>query len=263
MILKRIFSREEPGQRGPRDARVPDGERVYAIGDIHGCDDLFADLIARIEADNAARGPASTQIVLLGDLVDRGPSSREVVERAIALSQRWPTRWLIGNHEEVFLHALGGDLRILRYFLRIGGATTIHSYGIGSMELTQMPLPELSERLTQLVPENHVDFLDAGEDVIAIGDYLFVHAGIRPGVPIDEQNVSDLRWIREEFLDDKRPHGRVIVHGHTIFDRIQDRGNRIGIDTGAYATGRLTALGLEGADRWYLQTEGEGGDQTP
>lgn len=251
MIFSKLFPREEPAP--VTEARVPDGRRVYAIGDIHGCDDLFAQLIARIEADHAARPPAQMQIVLLGDLVDRGPASRQVVDRAIALSQRWPTRWLVGNHEEVFLHSLAGDQRILRYFVKIGGAATIHSYGISGPEYNSLTIPEIAERLRTLVPESHIDFLDAGEDMIEIGDYLFVHAGVRPGVPLGAQAVSDLRWIREEFLHDRRGHGRVIVHGHTITDAAQDRGNRIGIDTGAYATGRLTALGLEGASRWLLQ----------
>jgi serine/threonine protein phosphatase 1 len=252
-MLNRLFRRRaDPAPA--RIARVPAGQRVYAIGDIHGRDDLFASLLERIEADNASRGPANITLVLLGDLIDRGPASAEVVERAIALrGGPMRLRWLIGNHEEVFLKALGRDPQLMRYFVRIGGASTIHSYGIAGPDYDRLTFEELAEALPHQVPKEHAAFLAAGEDMIAIGDYLFVHAGIKPGIDIDSQHPSDLRWIREHFLDDDRDHGAVIVHGHTITDAVEDRGNRIGIDTGAYASGILTAIGLEGAERWYLR----------
>jgi serine/threonine protein phosphatase 1 len=237
---------------------VPQGQRVYAIGDIHGRDDLFAELIDLIRADNSARGPALVTLILLGDLVDRGPNSAQVVERAIRLRDEFSdTRLLIGNHEECFLAALTGDVRRLRYFMRIGGDATVASYWTGETSLDAATFEEVAEQLPAMVPQAHVDFLGAGEDVIEIGDYIFVHAGIRPGIPIEKQSLGDLRWIREEFLDDERDHGAIVVHGHTIYDDINEWPNRIGIDTGAYKSGVLTAIVLEGQERKYLKTSDE------
>lgn len=236
---------------------VPQGQRVYAIGDIHGRDDLFAELIDLIRADNEARGPAAVTLVLLGDLVDRGPTSAAVVERAIRLKSEFADiRLLIGNHEECFLAALTGDVRRLRYFMRIGGDATVASYWNGDIDLRDATFEEVAEHLPAMVPQAHVDFLGAGEDMIAIGDYVFVHAGIRPGVPLEKQTLTDLRWIREDFLDDDRHHGVMIVHGHTIREDIDEWPNRIGIDTGAYRSGVLTAIILEGSERHYLKTAG-------
>lgn len=236
-------------------ARVPDGERVYAIGDIHGRDDLFALLLNKIVADNAVRGNARTTLILLGDLVDRGPDSAAVVERAMGLDAVFDRfGLLIGNHEECFLAALTGDLKRVRYFVRIGGDATIKSYWRDDAAYSAASFEELADRLPTLVPQSHVAFLGRGEDMIRIGDYVFVHAGVRPGVPLDRQKLSDLRWIREEFLDDDRSHGPMIIHGHTIRDDVDEWTNRIGIDTGAYLSGKLTAIGLERENRWFLTT---------
>jgi serine/threonine protein phosphatase 1 len=253
MILSRLFSRPTKQTALPA---IPEGRRVYAIGDVHGCLSLFDRLLARIDADNEARHPADVTLILLGDLVDRGPDSAGVVERAIQLQDRGGDfRWLLGNHEEVFLKALSGDPAAMRYFVRIGGGPTIHSYGLDGDEYRGMAFDELAEAFPRLVPERHRRFLQSAEEKIAIGDYLFVHAGIRPGVGIEQQRSSDLRWIRDDFLDDGSDHGCVVVHGHTIFDEVQVRPNRIGIDTGAYATGRLTAVGLQGTERWFITAE--------
>ncbi|MBL9066201.1 MAG: serine/threonine protein phosphatase [Sphingopyxis sp.] len=234
---------------------VPDGRRVYAIGDIHGRDDLFAELIGLIRTDNIARGHADVTLILLGDLVDRGPHSAEVVERAIGLKEEFPdTRLLIGNHEECFLAALTGDVRRLRYFMRIGGDATVRSYWKDESGFLEASFEEVAKHLPGKVPVEHVRFLGSGEDVIEIGDYIFVHAGIRPGVSLEKQSLGDLRWIREEFLDDERDHGAMVIHGHTIYDDVCEWPNRIGIDTGAYRSGILTAIVLEGAERSYLKT---------
>lgn len=244
-------------------SRIPTGQRVYAIGDIHGCDDLFAALLKKIEADDAARPAAKTVLILLGDLVDRGPDSAGVVERASRLGAPFDAvRLLIGNHEECFLAALTGDVKRLRYFIRIGGDATIKSYWRDDEAYAAATFEELAERLPALVPQSHVDFLGRGDDMIEIGDYVFVHAGVRPGVPLDRQKLSDLRWIREEFLDGDLSHGVTVVYGHTISNEVNEAPGRIGIDTGAYATGRLTALGLEGDERWILDT-GDGLDGSP
>lgn len=231
--------------------------RVYAIGDIHGRADLFAQLLAKIEADDAAREPARTEIILLGDLVDRGPDSRGVIELAIALKARRPgTRWLHGNHEEMFLLCLAGDRSVLPVFLRNGGDTTLESYGLTPAEIDTLDARALAEREGQLVPESHIEFLRTSEDLIVLGDYAFVHAGVRPGVPLRAQRISDLRWIREEFLDSDTPLERIVVHGHSIAPEVEERPHRIGIDTGAFASGRLTAMGFEANQRWVLQTGG-------
>lgn len=232
---------------------IPEGQRVYAIGDIHGRDDLFAQLVDMIRADHAARGPAEVTLILLGDLIDRGPRSAEVIERAMSLNAEFPdTRLLIGNHEECFLAALAGDVRRLRYFMRIGGDATVRSYWKDDASLASASFEEVAERLPQLVPAEHVKFLGEGEDVIEIGDYAFVHAGIRPGVPLEKQALADLRWIRDEFLDDMGDHGKMIVHGHSITNEPDEQANRIGIDIGAFRSGSLAALGIERSKRWFL-----------
>jgi serine/threonine protein phosphatase 1 len=253
-----FWKRKSKSVPSARDSfAIPAGQRVYAIGDIHGRDDLFAELMDLIRADNAARDPAQVTLILLGDLVDRGPQSAEVVERAIGLRKEFDDlRLLIGNHEECFLAALTGDVRRLRYFMRIGGDATVASYWKDDASLTAASFEEVAERLPTLVPAAHVDFLGGGEDMITIGDYLFVHAGIRPGVALDRQSLADLRWIREEFLHDGRDHGVMVVHGHTIREEVDECANRIGIDTGAYQSGLLTAIVLEGTTRCYLKTKG-------
>ncbi len=234
---------------------VPAGRRVYAIGDIHGRDDLFAAILDQIRADNAKRGPAEVSLILLGDLVDRGPDSAKVVDRAIRLRGEFPdTRLLIGNHEECFLAALTGDVRKLRYFMRIGGDATVQSYWDDPASLPEASFDEVAARLPSMVPAEHVDFMGRGEDIIEIGDYVFVHAGIRPGVPLEKQSTNDLRWIRDEFLAAPSGDEYMVIHGHTITDFPAIRPNRIGVDTGAYKSGVLTAIGLESGDRWFLDT---------
>lgn len=242
----------------PAPASVPEGERVYAIGDVHGCSDLLTDLMARIDADDAKRGTAQTSIVFLGDLVDRGPDSAGVIETAMRLkAEGRRVRFLAGNHEEVFVKAASGDEKSTRFFVRMGGRETILSYPIDAYDYDTLEYGDLAERLKTLIPRDHVEFVESFEDMVEIGDYVFVHAGIRPGRALDAQRKSDLRWIRDEFLDDERDHGKVVIHGHTICEEVDHYDNRIGIDTGAYATGRLTAIGLEGTRRWFLATEGE------
>ena len=252
-MLRSLLRRAPAAPQYPVPA-VPDGQRVYAVGDIHGCDNLFAALIDRIEADDAARGAADTTIVLLGDLIDRGPASAAVVERAHALVQRRKVRLLTANHEEVLLAVLEGSLNALRFFCRIGGEETIWSYGIKGDAYRSMSFEELLPAVQAAVPDHHRALLAAAEDQVQIGDYLFVHAGIKPGIDLTAQKPSDLRWIREPFLLDPRWHGVMVVHGHTITEAVDEHPNRIGIDTGAYASGRLTAIGLEGTDRWFLTT---------
>jgi serine/threonine protein phosphatase 1 len=255
-MLARLFKRAVPAR--PLDiARVPDGVRVYAIGDIHGRNDLLQILLAKIDADNAARGPADTQLIFLGDLVDRGPDSAGVIETVMARMQLGggKVHCLFGNHEEVFVSVCRErDVKTLRFFLKIGGDATLQSYPITRSEYIELDLEQLAARLETLVPEAHLAFLESLEDMIVIGDYAFVHAGIRPGVALSDQKKSDLRWIREEFVGQRGDLEKVIIYGHTIYDEVDERGSRIGIDTGAFASGKLTAIGLEAGERWYLQT---------
>lgn len=242
-------------KRRPAHHRVPDGSRVYAVGDIHGRLDLLDALLGEIEADSASRGHANVLIVFLGDLIDRGPDSRGVVDRLIGYRDGpVATRFLMGNHEEVFLRALSGDQKALRFLIRIGGRETILSYGIDETEYQNLDFDDLAAALRERVPAAHTDFLSSFEEWVEAGDYLFVHAGVRPGVELGEQRASDLRWIREDFLQHRDDFGKLVVHGHSIVPEVDIRANRIGIDTGAYQSGKLTAIGLEGAERWFLST---------
>lgn len=242
------------GAKEATPAAIPQGQRVYAIGDIHGRDDLFAELLARICADSEERGVADVTLILLGDLIDRGPASSAVIDRAIALKKYRKVRVLKGNHEETFLKALNGDEQAMEMLIRFGGDATLVSYGITGLEVETLDMGNLLWKAASVVPKAHFEFMAAMEDKIAIGDYLFVHAGIRPCVAFHLQKGSDLRWIRDDFLKHTGPHGAMIVHGHSIREEPELLSNRIGIDTGAYESGRLTALGLEGEDRWLLQT---------
>jgi serine/threonine protein phosphatase 1 len=192
-----------------------------------------------------------SQVILLGDLVDRGPDSSGVVDLARKWKQLRGIHILCGNHEEMFLEGFANK-DTLRHFLRHGGRETLQSYGIDRKTLTKSSLAEVQELMEAHVPDTDRRFIEEFEDLVQLGDYLFVHAGIEPGVPLEEQKSQTMRWIREPFLSYPRSHGLVVVHGHTITDDVVDAGNRIGIDTGAYASGRLTALVLEGTTRRYL-----------
>lgn len=245
----RAFFAPAPG--GPAPA-IPAGQRVYAVGDIHGRSDLFAGLIAAIDEDDAGRGMADSTIVLLGDLVDRGPDSAGVVRAARDLAARRKVRILMGNHEEMMLDALESP-EVLKHFLRFGGRETLLSYPIDANAYHRAELEAAWDLMRASVPQADIEFLRSFEDQVLIGDYLFVHAGIRPDVPLDRQVPADLRWIREPFLSHPGNFGPVVVHGHTTTDRPFLGRNRIGIDTGAWRTGRLTALGLEGTSRWLIE----------
>jgi serine/threonine protein phosphatase 1 len=247
------------GRSGERPGpALPPGYRLYAVGDVHGRDDLLGDLLAQIEADHRRRDKARLVLVFLGDLIDRGPSSRQVVERLRTYRPAATRRvFLAGNHEEVLLRILAGDASLIADWLRFGGAECLASYGLDAARLRRLPAAQALESIVAAVPQPHRQFLAEFEDTFRAGDYLFVHAGIRPGLPLDQQSRTDLRWIRDPFLKDGSDHGFTVVHGHTIREQVDERVNRIGIDTGAYRSGILTALGLEGPDRWYLQANAQ------
>ena len=246
--FKSLWPKGKPGASG---SRLPAGARVYAVGDIHGRLDLLNPLIDALDADDAALPPARTTMILLGDLVDRGADSAGVLARAQAWQQSREVRILAGNHEEMFLRSFT-NVDILRHFLRHGGRETLLSFGVDRSAYNSATIEEVQELMHVHVPEDMRDYIAGFEDMITIGDYLFVHAGVDPEVPIGEQKVSDLRWIREPFLSHEGSHGPMVVHGHTIAEHPVATASRIGIDTGAYATGRLTALVLEGAERRFI-----------
>jgi serine/threonine protein phosphatase 1 len=246
---------------GPKLAKGKEGARAYAVGDIHGRLDLLDQLLELLEADIASRPQRRNFIVFLGDLIDRGPDSAGVIERL----RNWKppgvrTVFLAGNHEEVLLRILDGDKGILPSWLKFGGAECARSYGLDPQELATIAEEDAIAQVQAAVPPPDREFLAGFGDTFRFGDYLFVHAGLRPGVGIEEQDRFDLRWIREPFLSDGREHGCVVVHGHTIVDQVEERPNRVAIDTGAYRTGVLTAVGIEEGERWFLSTAAQEGD---
>jgi serine/threonine protein phosphatase 1 len=241
-----------------RRAKIPVGQAVYAVGDVHGRLDLLDDLLRRIEED-ARRHEADVerQLILLGDYIDRGPDSRGVVERLLATPLAgFSTVWLMGNHEDAllaFLDGLSDGLDWLTY----GGLETLMAYGVPlrSLPNTLAASSELRRALAGALPPSHIAFFRQCQFRHIVGDYLFVHAGVRPGVPLDAQTPADLMWIRDDFLRSRTPLAtHVVVHGHTIVDQPQDREYRINIDTGAVVSGKLTCLVVRGSQRRFIST---------
>ncbi len=237
--------------------RLPHGTKVYAVGDVHGRVDLLGDLHAGIAADLAASRPARSVIVYLGDYVDRGPDSSGVLD--LLLDRKLPaeeTVHLLGNHERILLEFLERP-EVGANWLLYGGVETLASYGIEFGGIGGIPATRLArarDLLAERLPAHHLAFLAGLKTSHEEGDYFFAHAGVRPGVPLARQTEDDLIWIREEFLASSADHGKIVVHGHTIREQPEVKPNRIGIDTGAFWTGRLTALVLEGERVGFLET---------
>lgn len=229
----------------PGEAAVPEGTRVYAIGDIHGRSDLVAQLLARIDRD-LDRYPIDNPIeVYLGDYVDRGPDSRGVLNMLVANGRSRNAVFLKGNHEALLLGFLQDPLT-LGEWRRLGGLATLLSYGLTpSFNPTREEMNELAAAFRAALPPAHLAWLPALKSHLVIGDFFFVHAGARPGIPLEMQRPEDLFWIRDEFLSSTSDFGKIIVHGHTPVLEPEVHPNRINIDTGAFATGRLTCLVLE------------------
>jgi serine/threonine protein phosphatase 1 len=245
------------GQRSTRQPpRTPRNYRAYAVGDVHGRLDLLDKMISLIEADLDQHPARRALLVFLGDIIDRGPASAQAIERLrIYRHPNVRTIFLLGNHEEVLLRILNGERGILDSWLRFGGGECLASYGVDPKTVKALPERDALKLIRQSVPEDHRKFIGEWADTLRFGDYLFVHAGIRPSIDLSMQSQSDLRWIRQPFLDDEADHGFVIVHGHTISQDVVERPNRVGIDTGAYRTGVLTALVLDGENRRFIQAE--------
>jgi diadenosine tetraphosphatase ApaH/serine/threonine PP2A family protein phosphatase len=240
------------------ERRVPDGMRVYCVGDIHGRDDLLRQMAERVEADIEAPSFEHAVTVFVGDYVDRGLGSMHVVEQ-LARGE-WPTPIiaLAGNHEDLLLAFLE-DERIIEVWRSLGGLETLHSYGVNvGLSSAGRDFRAVQGTFAARLPERHRKFLEGLKISTTIGDYFFCHAGVRPGVPLDRQNRSDLLTIRDTFLYSELEHGKLVVHGHTPSVVPEIRPNRIGIDTAAYATGRLTCLVLEKDQRRFLHVGGHG-----
>lgn len=254
-MIARLFRSRAPVKEANQPS-VPAGLRIYAIGDIHGRLDLLTRLLEMIEQDNAAAGDRETMLIYLGDYIDRGPASRQVVDRVMAphaMVDR--VVCLRGNHEDALL-AFIEDAERGRVWLDYGGMAALLSYGVRVP--TSMPaherFPFMARELDRLLPAEHRRFYQTLPLSETVGDYFFVHAGVNPRLPFAEQDAYDLTCIRSPFLEWGRPLEKIVVHGHSIADEPVFRPWRIGIDTGAFASGHLTCLVLEGTERRILAT---------
>lgn len=243
------------GPKSPaRPTAVPVGGRVYAVGDIHGRADLLDVMAAAIAADIHAKPVANSQTIFLGDYIDRGPASAQVMDRLARGDFPTPIITLSGNHEDLFQKMLRGALDV-QSFCSNGGDATLRSYGLDPQAIRRLRPRDLDEMLRAAIPLRHRAFLDAAPPSHTVGDYFFCHAGARPGVSLDWQSEHDLMWIRGEFLNSDYDFGRMIVHGHTPVETPQVRANGINVDTKAFASGVLTAIVLEGTDRRFIQAK--------
>jgi serine/threonine protein phosphatase 1 len=247
-----------PLDHGPRST---EGRLVYAVGDIHGYADLLGALLAEIGRDAIASRPQSRPLLIfVGDYVDRGPASAQVLDLILTVSRAsaFELRTLKGNHEEAMLKFLE-EPNFGPTWVQFGGGATLASYGIDA------PLTDpdgtawqaARDAFARALPPAHLEFLRSLELLVRVGDYVFVHAGVDPNEPLERQLEHDLLWIRGAFLDAKGLGECVVVHGHTPAEQPQFLPHRIGIDTGSYATGLLTALRLMDDSRSLIQAQAE------
>lgn len=235
-------------------AHVPQDTLIYAVGDIHGQDHLLDDLLDQIVSD--AEGFAATRrlLIFLGDYVDRGPASADVIERLITgVPEGFDSHALRGNHEVLLLTFLERPQTLL-HWLSNGAEQTLAAYGVRAPDdiASGDAVTACRDSFAAALPPSHLKFLENLDLHFSCGDYLFVHAGVRPGVPLEEQDPNDLIWIRQAFLGSREDFGAVVVHGHTPAREPVIRANRIGIDTGAFVNGRLTAIRLYEGERSFL-----------
>lgn len=236
-----------------RESSVPAGTRVYAVGDVHGHSDLLAELLEHIQADRR-EATGTCVLVFLGDYVDRGPDSRAVIERLTRPMPGFQTHFLRGNHDQVLLDFLG-DPGQYRAWSDYGANETLLSYAVAPPRSdSDEELADLRDRFLRALPAHHLAFFKATRFFVQIGDYYFVHAGTRPGIPLERQIPEDQMWIRNDFLHNSADLGVTVVHGHTPAERPFRSSRRIGVDTGAYMSGHLTAAVLEGTECRFLQT---------
>ena len=239
--------------RGRRPS-LPAELRIYAIGDIHGRLDLLNELLARISSDIALRPTARPLYVFLGDYIDRGSASRETIDRLIEHGKTHESVFLKGNHELIAIKCLS-DRGLFDQWLRLGGLETLVSYGVPAETLANgKQIAELQSAFHSALPQAHFRFFRDLKNSFECGDFFFAHAGVRPNVELSRQKENDLLWIRGEFLSSNEDFGKIVVHGHTPTREIEVGPNRINIDTGAFATGRLSCLVLEGEDLSVIDT---------
>lgn len=243
----------------PWSARPSAGTAIYAVGDVHGYADLLDRMRQAIGEDARRRSSARKVIVYLGDYSSRGPDARRVYDTLIeAPMPGLETVCLKGNHEDLILRMLDGDDEAGHHWLAYGGRATLASYGVLAPQgprLSDHELDCIRKTFSERLPRAHLEFLRSLPVFYREGGYLFVHAGLRPGVPIDQQAPRDMLWIRKRFLESEEDFGAVVVHGHSEFKEPVIRRNRIGIDTSAHSTGRLTGVVLDGATCMLLQTQ--------
>ena len=239
--------------RGRRPS-LPAELRIYAIGDIHGRLDLLDELLARISSDIALRPTARPLYVFLGDYIDRGSASRETIDRLIEHGKTHESVFLKGNHELIAIKCLS-DRGLFDQWLRLGGLETLVSYGVPAETLANgKQIAELQSAFHGALPQAHFRFFRDLKNSFECGDFFFAHAGVKPNVELSRQKENDLLWIRGEFLTSTDDFGKIIVHGHTPTREIEVGPNRINIDTGAFATGRLSCLVLEGEELSVIDT---------
>lgn len=256
-MFRKLSPAKSPAASAAKSS-VPPDTIVWAIGDIHGRADLLKPLLAAI-LDDLTQHPAPQirkVVVFLGDYIDRGPQSRDVLDILSRLDRKTVEyHFLRGNHE-YGMEAVLKDARSAPAWCDYGGRETLRSYGVAPPALRSdtEAWEAAVEKFKAAIPASHHAFLASQEMSVSIGDYFFAHAGARPGVPLGEQSDRDLMWIRREFLDDPAPFEQVVVHGHTPSETVQIDARRIGLDTGGYATGVISALRLERSDRLLMQT---------
>lgn len=246
MRLANFFRSNRHGVRSPMR------ERIYAIGDIHGRLDLLRALLIAIEVDASGRAPMPTRVVILGDFIDRGPDSMKLITIFAGMKS---SRVVVlkGNHEAALVDALRGDHDAMDLWMAYGGDATLRSFGVAETEIDPDDSRALIELARKIIPRNLVEWLERLPVFYRRGPYYFVHAGVRPGVPLERQSVDDQLWIRDGFTQSTNDYGAVIVHGHSINeDGVIFCANRIGVDTGAYRTGMLSAVGLEADNQWAV-----------
>ena len=231
----------------------PPERRAYVIGDVHGCLDALVQLLDMIEASEARKPACDTTLVFLGDLIDRGPQSREVVEFLLNYDPTFADVVFIkGNHEELFLKVLSGAAEVFDVWFSVGGKSAARSYGVENLGRIHMDAMAVYEDLRCAVPKAHREFLASFQNYYVFGDFLCVHAGIKPKIALEKQRPKDMRWVRSSFIDYKKPHDYIVVHGHTIVEHAEHLGNRIAVDTGAGKGGTLSAVCLEGETWEFL-----------
>ncbi|MGB3456476.1 MAG: metallophosphoesterase family protein [Litorimonas sp.] len=256
-MLKSLFRKKSVETR---PAAMPEGQCAYVVGDIHGCLDPLMRLLSRIGRHAVEYHPQDdVTLVFVGDLIDRGPQSAQVVETLLNFEPMgMKPVFLMGNHEEIFLKALGGSVDAMSRWFDWGGRATARSYGVDNLGDMHMAPERVMQKLIDCVPEAHEDFIRGFQSHLIMGDYIFVHAGLRPKVELDAQTDRDMRWIREDFLNYRGAFPHKVVHGHSIVPEAENRANRIAVDTGVYKEGgALTAVCLSGTKVEFLSEPSE------